>query len=285
MKIKFITLAFLFFIFSSCKKEFSNPFDPESPNYEYPSARLISAPGEDETITSGSVTFSWEGNSDINLFRYKLVGYRGNDSIVYQDWTNWSKAKQVTFDYLDDIRYVFRLQTKYEDRDEVFELSRSFSVDWIKGPTLKFFRLRNDVLSGDEFSVEVWLEDVQSFKSGSFKVGFNRNFLRFVGVQRGRFAQENRLEQVIVPDFGVQKVIDEANTKGEVEITTGVMLSSASYPTDLPYLSGSGDIVVLRFRGTALGQSFLNFSDVNIFDYSGNKISIQEATRGVVNVK
>jgi len=282
MKIKFITLASLFLIFSSCKKEFSNPFDPESPIYEPPSVKLISAPSENETLTTSTVSFSWEGNSDINLFRYKLVGYRDNEEIVYQDWTDWSKSKSVTFDYLDDIRYVFMLQTKYEDRNDISELTRSFRVDWIKGPTLKFFRLKNELLSGGEFNVEVWLEDVQSFKSGSFKVRFNKNALRFIGVQKGKFAQEKRLEQVIVPDFGVQKVIDEANNKGEVEITTGVMLSS---PTDLPYLSGSGDIVVLKFRAISSGQYFLDLSDVNILDYNGGQVSTQETKRGVVNVK
>jgi hypothetical protein len=281
-----ISLAFIFLIFSSCqKKEFSNPFDPTSPNYEPPSVKFISAPAENETISSSTVTFTWEGNSDINLFRYSLVGYKGNDSIVYQYWTLWSKSKSVTFDYLDDLTYVFRLQTRYEDRPEIAEIKRSFKVDGIKGPTLKFFKLKNDVLTGNEFNIEVWLEDVQGFKSGSFKVKFDNSALRFVTLQKGRFPQDNRLDQVIVPDFGVQKVIDEANNKGEVEITTGVMLSSSSLPTDPPYLNGSGDIVVLRFRTLKTGQYSLDFGDVNILDYNGNQITLQQTKKAIVNVK
>jgi hypothetical protein len=287
MKVKLsISLAFIFLIFSSCqKKEFSNPFDPTSPNYEPPSVKFISAPAENETISSSSVTFTWEGNSDINLFRYSLVGYKGNDSIVYQYWTLWSKSKSVTFDYLDDLTYVFRLQTRYEDRPEIAEIKRSFKVDGIKGPTLKFFKLKNDVLTGNEFNIEVWLEDVQGFKSGSFKVKFDNSALRFVTLQKGRFPQDNRLDQVVVPDFGVQKVIDEANNKGEVEITTGVMLSSSSLPTDPPYLNGSGDIVVLRFRTLKTGQYSLDFGDVNILDYTGNQITLQQTKKAIVNVK
>jgi hypothetical protein len=287
MKVKLsILLAFIFLIFSSCqKKEFSNPFDPTSPNYEPPSVKFISAPAENETISSSSVTFTWEGNSDINLFRYSLVGYKGNDSIVYQYWTLWSKSKSVTFDYLDDLTYVFRLQTRYEDRPEIAEIKRSFKVDGIKGPTLKFFKLKNDVLTGNEFNIEVWLEDVQGFKSGSFKVKFDNSALRFVTLQKGRFPQDNRLDQVVVPDFGVQKVIDEANNKGEVEITTGVMLSSSSLPTDPPYLNGSGDIVVLRFRTLKTGQYSLDFGDVNILDYTGNQITLQQTKKAIVNVK
>jgi hypothetical protein len=287
MKVKLsILLAFIFLIFSSCqKKEFSNPFDPTSPNYEPPSVKFISAPAENETISSSSVTFTWEGNSDINLFRYSLVGYKGNDSIVYQYWTLWSKSKSVTFDYLDDLTYVFRLQTRYEDRPEIAEIKRSFKVDGIKGPTLKFFKLKNDVLTGNEFNIEVWLEDVQGFKSGSFKVKFDNSALRFVTLQKGKFPQDNRLDQVVVPDFGVQKVIDEANNKGEVEITTGVMLSSSSLPTDPPYLNGSGDIVVLRFRTLKTGQYSLDFGDVNILDYNGNQITLQQTKKAIVNVK
>jgi hypothetical protein len=287
MKVKLsISLAFIFLIFSSCqKKEFSNPFDPTSPNYEPPSVKFISAPAENETISSSTVTFTWEGNSDINLFRYSLVGYKGNDSIIYQYWTNWSKSKSVTFDNLDDLTYVFRLQTKYEDRPEIAEIKRSFKVDGIKGPTLKFFKLKNDVLTGNEFNIEVWLEDVQGFKSGSFKVKFDNSALRFVTLQKGRFPQDNRLDQVVVPDFGVQKVIDEANNKGEVEVTTGVMLSSSSLPTDPPYLNGSGDIVVLRFRTLKTGQYSLDFGDVNILDYNGNQITLQQTKKAIVNVK
>jgi hypothetical protein len=287
MKVKLsILLAFIFLIFSSCqKKEFSNPFDPTSPNYEPPSVKFISAPAENETISSSTVTFTWEGNSDINLFRYTLVGYKGNDSIIYQYWTNWSKSKSVTFDYLDDLTYVFKLQTKYEDRPEIAEIKRSFKVDGIKGPTLKFFKLKNDVLTGNEFNIEVWLEDVQGFKSGSFKVKFDNSALRFVTLQKGRFPQDNRLDQVVVPDFGVQKVIDEANNKGEVEIATGVMLSSSSIPTDPPYLNGSGDIVVLRFRTLKTGQYSLDFGDVNILDYNGNQITLQQTKKAIVNVK
>ncbi len=287
MKIKFaISLTLILFTLSSCKKELSNPFDPESPNYESPSVRFVSGPGQNETITTSTVSFSWQGNSDINIFRYKLVGYKGNDSIIYQDWTNWSKSKSVTFDYLDDLTYVFKLQTRYEDRPEIAEISSSFKVDWIKGPTLKFFKLKNDVLTGSEFNIEVWLEDVQGFKSGNFKVRFDRNALKFVGVQRGKFPQENRLDQVIVPDFGVQKVVDEVNSKGEVEITTGVMLSSSSSPSDPPYLNGSGDIVVLKFRALNItGQHSLEFGDVNILDYNGAQISIQQTKRAIVNVK
>jgi hypothetical protein len=287
MKVKLsISLAFIFLIFSSCqKKEFSNPFDPTSPNYEPPSVKFISAPAENETISSSTVTFTWEGNSDINLFRYSLVGYKGNDSIIYQYWTNWSKSKSVTFDNLDDLTYVFRLQTKYEDRPEIAEIKRSFKVDGIKGPTLKFFKLKNDVLTGNEFNIEVWLEDVQGFKSGSFKVKFDNSALRFVTLQKGRFPQDNRLDQVVVPDFGVQKVIDEANNKGEVEVTTGVMLSSSSLPTDPPYLNGSGDIVVLRFRTLKTGQYSLHFGDVNILDYNGNQITLQQTKKAIVNVK
>ncbi len=287
MKVKLsISLAFIFLIFSSCqKKEFSNPFDPTSPNYEPPSVKFISAPAENETISSSTVTFTWEGNSDINLFRYSLVGYKGNDSIVYQYWTLWSRSKSVTFDYLDDFTYVFRLQTRYEDRPEIAEIKRSFKVDGIKGPTLKFFKLKNDVLTGNEFNIEVWLEDVQGFKSGIFKVKFDNSALRFVTLQKGKFPQYNRLDQVVVPDFGVQKVIDEANNKGEVEVTTGVMLSSSSLPTDPPYLNGSGDIVVLRFRTLKTGQYSLDFGDVNILDYNGNQITLQQTKKAIVNVK
>jgi len=285
MRVSFVFVAFLIFL-SSCTKKLENPLDPESSSYRPPSVEIVEGPREGETVSTNSVRFSWVGNTpNGNEFRYRLTGYKGNVAIVYVDWTGWSEQTSVRFDYLDDLEYVFEVETRYKGTENSFRVSRRFSVNWVNGPTVKFFRLRNEVFQGDWFTVGVWIEDIQNFKSGVFKITFDKNRVELVGVESGSFPSENRLGQVIVPDFSSGDKINEANSKGEFEVGTGVMLSGASFSTDPPYLSGSGEILKLTFRGKSTGQSSLNFSEVDLRDYSGNKVQVQQPVNGIVQVK
>ncbi len=227
----------VFTFLSSCVKEFENPLDPESPNYKPPSVQILEGPSEGGIVSNNTVTFRWAGNVPKgNEFRYRLVGYLGADFIMYRDWTSWSTETSVTFDNLDDLLYKFELETRYIGQENVFKTSRRFRVEWITGPTVKFFKLKSEATVGSEFFVGLWIEEIGNFKSGSFKISFDKNIVEFKGVERGKFPQDNRLEQVIVPDFSLQKTLDEANNNGEINVATGVMLSSLSSSTDPPYL-------------------------------------------------
>ena len=275
MKLKFyLFLAFVFLLLSSCAREFNNPLDPESSTYTPPSVEIVS-PAENETVSSPTVTISWRGNRpDVNEYRFRLVGY--------SDWSEWTSAMSTTFDYLDDVEYVFEIEVRYRGRADVRKFSRKFRVDAVKGPTLKFYRLRNIVNLGSELYISVWIEDVNRFKSAGFKVKFRKDVLDFLSLQRGDFVSSSGLEQMIVPDFSLQRVIDEVNSKGEIEITTGVLGRTSTGPFSL---NGSGEIVGLRFRAKNMGEGYFELKNVSVLDEDGNFLAISPTPIAYVKVK
>ncbi len=266
-------IVVLFFL-SSCMKQFDNPLDPEGTAYTPPSVEITS-PGENEIVNSTSVTVSWVGNRpEANEYRYRLIGY--------SDWSQWTTSTGVTFDYLDDVEYTFEIEVRYKGQNDVRRFSRKFKVDGIKGPTLKFYRLRNVLSSTNrEFTLEVWIEEVNRFKSGSFKVYFNPNDVLLVSVSKGDYVVNSGFEQIIVPDFSLQKTIDDANKEGYVEITTGILAQTGQSSVSL---SGSGDIVKLKFVAKALSGRF-ELRDIDLRDEDGNKINVTPTSDAIFEVR
>ncbi|CUT04145.1 hypothetical protein [Candidatus Chrysopegis kryptomonas] len=260
-------------LLSSCMKQFDNPLDPESAAYIPPSVEITS-PGENEIVNSTSVTVSWIGNKpEANEYRYRLVGY--------SDWSQWTTLTSATFNYLDDVEYTFEIEVRYKGQNDVRRFSRKFKVDGVKGPTLKFYKLRNVLTSsGQEFTIDVWIEEVNRFKSGSFKVYFNPNEALLVSVSKGDYVRNSGFEQIITPDFSLQKTIDEANTKGYVEITTGILATSQGFVS----LSGSGDIVKLKFVARAWSGRF-QLRDIDLRDENGNKINVNPTPEAIYEVR
>lgn len=271
MRLKFLLVLFL--LFSSCTRQFDNPLDPESKAYVPPSVEIIS-PNEGELISSTSVTITWNGNRpDANEYRFRLL--------EYSDWSDWSAITSATFSYLDDVEYKFEIEVRYKGQNDVRKFARIFKVDAVKGPTLKFYKLRNVVSSlNQDFTIQVWIEEVNKFKSGSFKVYFNKNELTFLGVEKGDFIKNSGFEQMIVPDFSLQKTIDEANNNGYVEITTEVLGTNPN----LGSLSGSGDIIKLKFNVKA-NRSYLELRDIELIDEGGNKLVVNPTPSAIVEVK
>ncbi|CUS76321.1 cohesin domain-containing protein [Candidatus Kryptobacter tengchongensis] len=273
MRLKFLFLSFIFFLFSSCKREFHNPLDPESPAYIPPSVEIVS-PVENETINSTSVTILWFGNRpDVNEYRYRLIDY--------SDWSEWTNATSATFDYLDDVEYTFEIEVRYRGSTDVRRFSRKFKVDAVKGPTLKFYKLRNIVKLGNEFYISVWIEDINKFKSAGFKVDFNKDVLSFLSLQEGEFVLRSGLGQVIVPDFSLQRFIDEVNSKGEIEVTTGVFGNTSVGSS----LSGSGEIIKFKFKAKEIGEGYFELKDVNVLDEDGNSVMILQTPKAYVKVR
>ncbi len=260
-------------VFSSCMRQFDNPLDPEGSAYTPPSVEIIS-PNENQIVNSTSVTISWVGNKpEANEYRYRLVGY--------SDWSQWTTLTSATFDYLDDVEYTFEIEVRYRGQSDVRKFSRRFKVDGIKGPTLKFYKLKNVLtFSNQEFTIDVWIEEVSRFKSGGFKVYFNPSEALLVSISKGDYVRNSGFEQIITPDFSLQKTIDDANNKGYVEITTGILAKSQVSVS----LSGSGDIVKLKFVAKALRGRF-ELRDIDLRDEDGNKINVNPTSGAIYEVR
>lgn len=271
MRQKFFFILIIFF--SSCVRQLDNPLDPESKFYVPPSVEIVN-PQEGEIINSTSVTINWSGNRpDANEFRYRLLNY--------SDWSNWTTSTGATFDYLDDMEHTFEIEVKYRGQGEIRSFSRKFKIDGVRGPTLKFYKLRNVVSSaGQEITVQVWVEEVNKFKSGSFKVYFDKNAVTFTGIEKGDFIRQKGLEQIILPDFSLQRTIDDANNKGYVEVFTGVLATGSGATS----LSGSGDLVKLKFRVNAI-RSYVELRDIELVDEDGNRINVNPTPTAIIEIK
>jgi len=274
MRLKFyLVLILTFFFFSSCTREFNNPLDPESLAYTPPSVEIVK-PFENETISSTAVTIMWVGNKpEANEYRFRLVDY--------SDWSEWTTATSASFDYLDDAEYTFEIEVRYKGHTDVRKFSRKFKVDAINGPTLKFYKLKNIVNLGGEFYVSVWVEEVINFKSVQFEVKFDKDKLSLLSVQKGNYVVSRGLDQIVVPDFSLQKVLDEVNNSGKIGISTGVLATSGAGPVSL---NGSGEIIKLKFRAKGGGHSYLKFENITMLNSNGDVILINPPDMAYVKV-
>ncbi len=272
---RFVLFPLLLFLMISCVGEFKNPLDPESEAYEPPSVMITSGPAENEQINSTEVTFTWSGNKPgLNEFRYRLYGYS-------DEWSSWGTSTSARFDYLDDASYRFEIETRYRGGNDIRSVSRNFRVDAVKGPTLKLYKLKNLVQQGSEFTVQVWIEDISKFKTGSFRVEFDKSKISLVSVRNGDFVSSSGLGQIIVPDFSLTDIINQANTKGSFEVTTGVLALNSAVLS----LSGSGEIIKLSFKASSKGIGYIRLKDIDLRDESGNKINVLETPGAYVEVK
>ena len=253
MKIKFV-IFLVFFSLSSCVRNLDNPVDPESSAYEPPSVTILQ-PEEGDTLTTNAVLVLWEGNNPrANEFRYRLIDY--------SNWTEWVTYNSVLFDYLDDVSYRFEIEVRYKSQSDIKKFVRNFSVDAIKGPTLKFYKLRNVVGIDSQFTVGVWVEDVSQLKRSKFKIDFDSVKLSLLSVDRGAYPSERGVEQTIAFNPSTREI----NT----EFSGGI--------------SGSGEIIKLKFRGRDKGVSYLEMNGIEITDENGEIINPQ-AERALVEIK
>ncbi|CUS96785.1 cohesin domain-containing protein [Candidatus Kryptobacter tengchongensis] len=234
----FISLILISIVIISCEKPQINPFDPASKNYIKPSVELISGPNEGEKVSSNNVTFVWKGNTDKNEFRYKLVYRTANE--VIQDWTPWSDVTTATFNYLDDGKYSFIIETRYKGNPEATIFARNWEVEAIVGPAVKFYKLKNVVSLGSDFDIELWCEDVKNVRGTSFTLIFDKDNFKLNSVTKGSLPRSINIEQVVLPDFSNPTIVDNVNKNGKVEITTGFISEDG--------LSGTGSILKFNFK-------------------------------------
>jgi hypothetical protein len=254
MKIKFV-IFLVFLSFSSCVRNLDNPVDPESSAYEPPSVTILQ-PGEGDTMKTTAVLVLWEGNNPrANEFRYRLVDY--------SDWTDWVTYNSALFDYLDDVNYRFEIEVRYKSQSDIKKFIRNFSVDAIKGPTLKFYRLRNVVSIDSEFTVGVWVEDVSRLKRVKFKIDFDNVRISLLSVDRGRYVSEKGFDQSVEFNASTNEV--------STEFSGGI--------------SGSGEVIKLKFKGKDKGISYLEIKEIELRDENGELINPTQTERALVEIK
>ncbi|MFH0733772.1 MAG: hypothetical protein V1773_04255 [bacterium] len=270
-----ILLLSVTFVINSCNS--GNPT-------EVPPAfvQLLQAPNENEIITVSSVSFIWRGSEEKFQFRYRLLSIDNNSAYDYIDWTSYTSLTEIEFKNLDEGKYRFEL----EGKNLGFvgsPLTRTFFIDAVKGPSVSFNKLETKSNIGKIDSVSIWMEDVDSLTAFNFVINFNPKIINVVSVNSGKYITDNNFNQIILPDFSNSSVLTTVNKSGRLEVNSAVLMTLTSFPYN--YVSGSGKILNIKFKGIAKGTTNLEFIVIELKKLDGTKINNGKPGLGVYKIE
>lgn len=249
-----------------------------------PFVEITDGPKDSEILSKDKVVFAWRGNGSGYSFKYRLLSLDSdNFPTIYQDWTNYSTATEVSYSNLDEGKFRFEVQAK-SGNVEPAPIKREFFIDAIKGPSLMFFKTKTDISVGKIDSVGIWMEDVNALAGFSIVIAFDKNKLNLVSASSGSYVIQKRFQQLTVPDFtDTAYVLKTVNQTGRIEITSAFLTDLGSFPSKS--ISGSGKILNLVFKGMAKGTTNLEITSIDLRNENGVAISYNAPKSGIIEVK
>ena len=249
--------------------EFDNPIIPDDPNYVPPQTTITSGPAEGTTVVDNhTVTFTWAGNQDSMTFAHRL-----NEGT----WTDWSYDTTVTLAYLDEGNHLFEVKGQYASgiKDDTPD-SRNYTINAIHGPALWLAPRYQEVASGDSFSVEVMLEEVENVFAVKAVLEFDPATLQVTNVEvyeDGRSLLEDNGGTVI--PFSKY---DNAAGSATIEVATA--------KGNPPGVDNTGAIARVDFTAVGTGSSLISFATASTLrDPDNIDITIVETVPAVVEVR
>ncbi len=245
-----------------------------------PFVEIINGPENGEVLSVNYVSFSWIGSDNSIEFKYRLLTLdEDNFPTVYYDWTEYSKTTDATFDNLDESKYRFEVMARSQGQEEG-PVTRVFTIDAFRGPTMSFFKTETEMSVGDSAYIDTWLEDVDSLTAVHMVIAFDPDYLQFFGVEKGEFPERENFELITVPNFNDTSVINEINSLGKIEINTALLATIYTLPRIS--ITGSGSLLRLKFRALAAGTTKLNYTLIEFQNEAGNTFTGNPPKEGVV---
>jgi len=249
----YIALIFVAIAISSCG-DLSEPLSEVSLD-----TYIASGPGDGSVVIEPSVAFQWEGgNHLVSEFSYRCTPGQEN-------WSVWSPDTSITLNYLDQGDYVFEVRGRYEPGNEDdTPVGRTFTVN-IPGPGVLMRPLKQKVMLGQEFNVDVVADDVEDLMLAHLLLKFEPAELQALDAAPGEIFQSSDL-----PVFFKQ--IDNSQGMIDISISTATIMSSINVK---PSISGTGAIATVRFKSLSVGESSVSFhSGSELRDSANRPISI-----------
>lgn len=220
-----------------------------------PTIEIIEGPYEGQVLTYNNIVFVWKGNDPSLIYRSRMIGINPVDSseFVYEDYSSYSGRSNRPFS-LDEGSYRFELQAKLGGF--VLTETVSFSVDAIQNPFLTLKKRNIYVNRGDQFLVDVYVENVDSLAGFSF--AYYAGGLEFMEYTSGERVTNSGLDQYFTYDTYYRKI-------------TSVLTAT---PESLPIrsISGEGVVAQLRFRAVSAGKFGVLLQETEMVDINGNLI-------------
>lgn len=243
--------------------------------------QITSGPKRDEVVTTDRVTFTWAGNDKGFKFKYILYFVKKDKTLELIDSSSWGSLTRITFAYLDDGNYQFEVQGQF--RGIFSKVTRNFSVDAVKGPLLKFFKLRTITQLQDTFKVNLWIEDVNNLLTGDINIQFDRSYISIDSISITDFSDFNTADRTgfILPDWKMIK--DKTNSSGVLSFTYGVKNNNSSSSEGI---SGSGGIVTLYLISKRTGTTAIKvLNNSKLIDKAGRAITLKTPKDGTIVIQ
>lgn len=240
-----------------------------------------------EVLDKDFATFVWKGSDEKYEFQYRTL-VRDPDEVlkVHNEWSEWSNQTEVVFENLDEGEFTFEVRGESEGLTGTAECT--FEVDAVKGPAVMFYKAETDIQLGEQNTVGIWMEDVDSLKAFRIMVSFDNSMLEFQGVEKGNYVEHQNFNQIILPEgistdtLFVPK-IEQINNIGTVEVNSSFLTTQNSRPRKT--ISGSGEILKMYFEGLNRGNTELQFTLIQLYDANNNLIQPNSTKSGIVNIK
>lgn len=125
--------------------------------------------------------------------------------------------------------------------------------------TLSIAPASQEVVLGDTFTTDVWIEDVASLYTFEFRLSFDPALMEGVQVEPGGF---------LSPDWQLQNTINNDD---------GVVIYALSQLNPTEPVTGTGALATITWRGIATGTSPISFTHTDLYARGG--VSIPATTR------
>ena len=229
--------------------QYTNPIDPENPEFVFPRADIIEGPAEGSAVTEDNVSFQWQGNNE------KVVDYRYQFRGI---WSPWTEETRAAFDYLEEGTYTFSVIGRYPTKvTSVDTTVRHFTVqpDW--GTSLRISPRYIRVPPGTKFTLDVVANEVTDLMLAHIVIDFEASVLDSVEVAKGDFLQRDT-GRIVLLQRGGQKV----------DLSIGVAIG------DPRGVDGTGTIAHITFRATHEGETVLSLDASEIRDHENVPITL-----------
>jgi hypothetical protein len=231
----------------------ANTYDTLSSKFQRPITAIISGPSEGQQISSSSVSFAWSGGKSVASYFYCFDAGA---------WTA-TTVTSVTLDDLDEGPHKFQLKGLHFNGviEEAIPQQRSFIVNAVVGPAVMFVPRRLSVKLNQDFTYDIWAEEVSSMLGCKLVLSYDASFLTISSMSAGNFLRANNGEPGAFPE-----TIDKATGRATVELAV-----LGGNPRGV---SGSGPIVTLACKALRTGTTQIYFSNVETTMRDANNVAI-----------
>jgi len=242
----------------------TNPYDPNNPHYEPAKAIILDGPADGDTLRVSTATFRWTGNAIAGEYCYQFD---------HGDWLEWSIDSVVTFTYLNEENYRFRIVARADDQVQTMgdTVSVSFTVNAVRGPALMVYPRYTEISAGEECEIEIRAEEVDSLMGVEVEVIFDPAIIRIKDIIYGNFLFKDSNTSISFQEVD--------NTTGRISAVL-VRVNESN-----PCVSGTGTLAIFKIEALSVGTTDIEINTSVYKDQNNDLIDVTQRGNGIIVVE